>query len=303
MLSSHVRQITLKNGFFPHQAIFYRMHSKLSLAVAINDQYKDRCHDLAKQLSLPVCDPSADNTATTSCAVFDYTFRFETNKTDNIPSLTLGDTRGKLGSSIGVDFVGGQSGHRRRYGGGRGQPLAKAIGLKGGANPGVVDVTAGLGRDAFVLACLGAQVTLIERSPVLTALLADGMTRAQADKEISTIVTERMALVNADAIDWLENLPDEHRPDVIYMDPMYPHRNKSALVKKEMRYLREIVGDDEDACELLHAALRVAKRRVVVKRPRTAPAIIGKILNNRSPDSRVESKNTRYDIYITQAHQ
>ena len=79
---------------------------------------------------------------------------------------------------------------------------------------------------------------------------------------------------------------------------MYPHRNKSALVKKEMRALREIVGNNEDASQLLHVALSCAKRRVTVKRPRTAPPLGGSILNNRKPSSTVESKNTRYDIYV-----
>src|SRR5690606_8938845 len=83
-----------------------------------------------------------------------------------------------------VDFIGGAVGHRRRFGGGRGQPLAKAVGLKGGENPRVLDATAGLGRDAFVLACLGSVVTLVERSPVVAALLEDGLLRAESDAEV-----------------------------------------------------------------------------------------------------------------------
>lgn len=274
------------------------MHQELSLAISINEQFKDRCQTLAKHLSLPLCSTASTDERIKDCIEFDFILRYEAKKSYSTPVLSLDDTHGDIGGSINVDFVGGKMGHRRRYGGGRGQPLAKAIGLKGGANPMVVDATAGLGRDAFVLASLGAQVILLERSPVLSALLEDGLNRALADREVSTIVHERMKLINTNAIEWLKEPTIEQQPDVIYMDPMYPHRNKSALVKKEMRYLREIVGEDEDASLLLHAALSCAKHRVVVKRPRTAPIVSGTILSNRRPNTAVESKNTRYDIYV-----
>lgn len=277
------------------------MHSTQSLAVSIQEQYKDKSLALAKQLSLPVCSTAPDAGPTAPCLSFDFILQYAMNSKDNLAKLALSDTRNSLGGPISVDFVGGKSGHRRLYGGGRGQPLAKAIGLKPGINPTVIDATAGLGRDAFVLACLGAKVTLIERSPVLAALLADGIERARLDPDIASIATEHMKLINADAIDYLNNLPSDHQPDVIYMDPMYPHRNKSALVKKEMRYLQEIVGSDDDASQLLDTALKSARRRVVVKRPKTAPAISGTLLNGRKPNSAVESKNTRYDIYAIQA--
>jgi len=281
------------------------MSPTLSLAVSLNEHYKDRSVALANQLSLPLCNPSPDDNTeisnTDACLRFDFILKYEaingTHQNDVLPRLTLADTHHNLGGSIYVDFVGGKLEHRRRFGGGRGQPLAKAIGLKSGANPTVVDATAGLGKDAFVLACLGANVTMIERSPVLAVLLADGLGHARLDAEIAAITSERMNLVNANAIDWLEALSVDQQPEVIYLDPMYPRRSKSALVKKEMRYLREIVGSDEDAGQLLATALRVARRRVVVKRPRTAPVIGSPLLNNRKPSSTVESKNTRYDIY------
>lgn len=275
------------------------MHPEPTLAFSISDQYKDRCHELATQLSLPQCKNNTGINDIPPCSSFNYVLRYETSETFHLPVLALADTLGKLGGSLFVDFVSGKMGHRRRYGGGRGQPLAKAIGLKGGTNPTVVDATAGLGRDAFILASLGAKVTLIERSRILAALLSDGLERARSDPETAPVVSERMNLVIANTIEWLNNLPVEQYPDVIYLDPMYPHRDKSALVKKEMRYLREIVGDDADASLLLYTALSSARRRVVVKRPRTASILGGTILNNRKPDSKIESKNTRYDIYIT----
>ncbi len=98
-----------------------------------------------------------------------------------------------------VDFVGGAVGHRFRFGGGRGQALPRAAGLTGSATPRIVDATAGLGRDAFLLASLGAEVTLLERSPEVHALLADGIARAsQASPEFAAIVA-RMTLHLGDA--------------------------------------------------------------------------------------------------------
>ena len=192
-----------------------------------------------------------------------------------------------------VDFIGGGLGYRRRHGGGRKQPLAKAIGLKPGARPTVLDATAGLGRDAFVLACLGCHVQMVERSPVVAALLHDGLRRAQQDAEIGPLIKERLQLIHHDAQQWLSQLPSTQRPDVIYLDPMYPHRQKSALVKKEMRLFRAVVGDDLDAPSLLKTALACARRRVVVKRPKLAPA-----LDDRQPTYCIKSENTRFDVYI-----
>lgn len=274
------------------------MHQEPLLAIAVNEQYKDRSLDLAKQLSLPLCSSTAGISDVPDCDQFDFILCYETSGSSDSPVLSLVDTQGSIGGSMTVDFIGGKMGHRRRYGGGRRQPLARAVGLKGGASPVIVDATAGLGRDAFVLACLGASVILIERSPALSALLEDGLNRASSAHEVSSIINEQIKLINTDAIEWLSSYGTQQQPDVVYMDPMYPHRNKSALVKKEMRYLREIVGDDEDASQLLHAALACAKRRVVVKRPSTAPIMTGTLLNRREPDTRVESKNTRYDIYL-----
>ncbi len=199
-------------------------------------------------------------------------------------------------SAVFVDFVGGAVGHRRRFGGGRGQPIAKAVGLKGGANPEVVDATGGLGRDAFVLASLGCTVTLVERSPVVAALLEDGLNRAKEDEEIGPWVGERLRLVHADAIEWMNALDENEFPEVVYLDPMFPHRTKSALVKKEMRLLQQFLGVDPDADALLPAALRIARKRVVVKRPDTAPHMA-----DTDPTMSIHSKNHRFDVYVKAA--
>lgn len=219
---------------------------------------------------------------------------------DEAPRLVLNPERLELRAlasegPVYVDFVGGAVGHRRRFGGGRGQEIARAVGLKQGATPSVLDATAGLGRDAFVLASLGCAVTLIERAPSVAALLADGLARAALDAEVADIAA-RMHLRCGNAALIMRQLDEASRPDVVYLDPMYPHRRKSALVKKEMRLFREVVGEDPDADALLPAALAVARQRVVVKRPDYAEPMAG-----RAPTMSITTKNHRFDVYVIKA--
>jgi 16S rRNA (guanine1516-N2)-methyltransferase len=189
-----------------------------------------------------------------------------------------------------VDFIEGAVAHRRLFGGGNGQMIAKAVGVQSGVRPDVLDATAGLGRDAFVLARLGCAMTLIERHPLIAALLEDGLLRAQTDPEVALIVAQ-MHLLHSNAIDLMRAWQGEP-PQVIYLDPMFPHRDKSASVKKEMRLFRPLVGDDDDAPALLEAALALATHRVVVKRPRKAPGIAGA-----QPSYALEGNASRFDIY------
>ena len=193
-----------------------------------------------------------------------------------------------------IDFVSGKLGHRLRFGGGRGQPLARAVGIKAGFTPSIWDATAGLGRDAFVLASLGCDVRMSERSPILVALLDDALQRAVIDDEAEAWISQRLHLKSGDAIQLLAALTTDERPDVVYMDPMYPEAKGHVLVKKEMRALQQILAGDPDADQLLEVALSKAQRRVVVKRPKRAEHLAGKV-----PSASVESKNTRYDIYVT----
>src|SRR3990167_7522368 len=137
--------------------------------------------------------------------------------------------------AVRVDFVEGAVAHRRLFGGGTGQMIAKAVGVQPGVRPQVLDATAGLGRDAFVLASLGCAMTLIERQPLIAALLEDGLARARPRAEVAPIAAQ-MRLLQGNAIELLSAWTDE-APQVIYLDPMFPHRDKSALVKKEMRLL------------------------------------------------------------------
>ena len=205
--------------------------------------------------------------------------------------LSLQATGPDAPGAVRVDFVEGALAHRRQFGGGTGQMVAKAVGLRGAIRPTVLDATAGLGRDAFVLAALGCEVMLIERQPVIAALLDDGLRRArQAGGEVAEIA-ERMHLLHADAIEAMTHWTGEV-PQVIHLDPMFPHREKSALVKKEMRLFRPLAGDDLDAPALLAAALQLASHRVAVKRPRKAPAIDGQ-----PPSAQLNGQSSRYDIY------
>lgn len=206
----------------------------------------------------------------------------------------------KLGA-IYVDFISGAVAHRRKFGGGKGQAIAKAVGLNKGAIPHVLDATAGLGRDGFVLASLGCKVTLMERHPVVAALLDDGLQRAYLDSEIGAWMKERVNLIHKSSHIGLQELKQNNtfHPDVVYLDPMYPHpegKKKSALVKKEMRVFQTLVGQDMDADELLTPALKLAEKRVVVKRPDYAG-----YLDNIEPTMKIETKKNRFDVYVKTA--
>jgi 16S rRNA (guanine1516-N2)-methyltransferase len=203
---------------------------------------------------------------------------------------------------ISVDFVSGAVAHRRKFGGGRGQSIAKAVGLKQGVTPTVVDGTAGLGRDAFVLASLGCKVIMVERNPVVAALLEDGLRRAYEDAEIGQWMHERMSLFYGSSINALADVVKTSTStnvteiDVVYLDPMYPHREKSALVKKEMRVFQTLVGADLDADGLLAPAMALATKRVVVKRPDYAGDLDGV-----KPSMIIASKKNRFDVYVRAA--
>ncbi len=207
--------------------------------------------------------------------------------------LELKEVNSKHQNTIYIDFVSGKSEHRRLYGGGKKQPLGRAVGLKKQPYPTVLDATAGLGRDGWVLACLGCQVHLVERSPIIGALLHDALTRAQVCEQLSE-VTARIKLTIGDTTTLIKNgMLADKAYDVVYLDPMYPPRNKSAQVKKEMRMLHQVIGNPPDTEPLLETALGYAKKRVVVKRPAWAP-----FLNEFKPSLSIEGKKTRFDVYL-----
>lgn len=197
-----------------------------------------------------------------------------------------------------VDFQSNKNLHRAKYGGGIKQDIARAVGIKPNYRPTIIDATAGLAKDSFVLASLGCQVLMLERSPILAALIEDGLERALETNEVKLESIQRLKLLQVDSIEYLshmdnETLTDIIYPDVIYLDPMFPDRTKTALVKKEMQICQELIGKDLDAEQLLQAAVTCALKRVVVKRPRLAEAI-----GNHQPDITINGKTCRYDIYL-----
>lgn len=185
-----------------------------------------------------------------------------------------------------INFLSGASLYRHKKGGGLAERIAKAC--LAAKKPLIYDLTGGLGRDAFVLASLGCEVKMFERHPVMAALLCDGLKRLKIERpEVS------LSLIQKDSMTFLDTMTEYSLPDVIYYDPMHPTRKKSALVKKEMRILAEIVGGDVDKEEVFQAIRDKAKKRVVVKWPIDEPAIA------EAPDLVYKGKSTRFDVYLT----
>ena len=230
-----------------------------------------------------------------------------------------------------VDFLSGPLLHRLKTGLSKAQPMGRALGLKSyraEEGPLVLDATAGMGTDAFMMSALGCRVRAIERSPVIFKLLQDGHERlrsatlpesrpesrpesedeaararaafsqptANAVKTISEIA-KRLSFENASSHEILRGLAEaglESCPDIIYLDPMYPEegRSKSALPKKEMQIFRRLLGDDHDTEALFELALSASRTRVVVKRPLSAPALGGRATHS------FEGKTARFDMYL-----
>ncbi len=197
------------------------------------------------------------------------------------------------GAQLRADFMRGALGWRLAHGGGRGQAVARAVGLrKGKPPPRVLDATAGLGRDAAVLAALGSEVLALERHPAVHALLADALARASKDETAAALLGGRLSFRCADAVEFMR-AGGARGFDCIYLDPMHPARAKSALVKQEMRLFRALVGADADAAELLAAALASGAARVAVKRPAQAPPLA----SAPAPAGRIVGRTTRFDLY------
>lgn len=190
---------------------------------------------------------------------------------------------------ITVDFLAGKNQHRRLYGGGTGQMLCKAVGLKAGLRPRVLDMTAGLGQDAFVLASLGCSVHLQERSAVAGALLFDGLQRLLVSGDD---LAQRLSFCFTDS----RLASADGRYEVVYLDPMYPEHKQKAAVNKSMAVFRSLMGGDTDADELLAQAFDSASHRIVVKRPKK-----GRPLADKTPSYQLVGKSSRYDIYALKA--
>ena len=252
-----------------------------SIAVATDDKFLEKAsRELADSLNLPFLwlrEPMK--------FVSQYGYLL-LNTADGIAMAKTGKGAPK---PVYVDFTSGAVDHRRKFGGGKGQDIAKAVGLNKKAQLSVLDATAGLGRDAFVLARLGCTVALCERVGFVRSMLQDGLYRSTLHHEVAQI-TQRMTLLEGD----IRHIQGEAQFDVVYLDPMYPHTEKSsAAAKKEMAFFRDLVGKDLDADDLLPYAMGLAEYRVVVKRPKGAP-----YLNNEEPTYQLEGKSGRFDIYV-----
>jgi len=167
------------------------------------------------------------------------------------------------------------------------QPLARALGLKRRSDLPlqVIDATAGWGEDTWLIASIGCNVSAIERNCVVAAMLRDALARAAVTDQATAA---RISVLAGDAASVLRT--GGARPDIVYLDPMYPTGRKTAE-RKAMKVLRALVGADDDATELLTAALAVAKRRVVVKRPLRAEPL------GEKPTHSHRGKALRYDVY------
>lgn len=154
----------------------------------------------------------------------------------------------------------------------------------------VVDATAGLGEDAFLLAAAGFSVVMFERDETIAALLEDGLGRAASDERLSSIVA-RMTLHEEDSIAALAG--GTYHPDVILLDPMFPARTKSASVKKKFQLIHELEAPCADEQELLDAAISAHPRKIVIKRPAKGPW-----LAQRKPSYSLAGKAVRYDCLV-----
>ena len=251
-----------------------------------NSTSREFVEPLARQLDLPLL----QNPDTASD--YQYLLIFEN---DMLQLLPVDKHRG---GSLFVDFQSAVAEHRRHTSGIQ-QDIARAAGCKPGYRPSVLDATAGLGNDAFVLAGLGCHITLLESHPVVYALLEDGIKRAwQMDTEAGEIIRNYIQLLpRQDSLPYLAHIVASTTQsfDVVYLDPMFPERQKSAKVKKAMQYFHDLVGfQPGQEKQLMNLALQAAGRRVVVKRPRLAP-----LLDNRKPSYQLKGKTVRYDIYLT----
>ncbi|WP_273396615.1 class I SAM-dependent methyltransferase [Thermophilibacter mediterraneus] len=166
--------------------------------------------------------------------------------------------------------------------------LVRAARVRGVERPRAVDATAGLGEDSLLLAAAGFSVTMFEKDPVIAALLRDALERAAGDPALAAVVA-RMELVEADSVAALRSRPEP--PDVVFLDPMFPERTKSAAVKKKFQLLHRLERPCEDERELLDAALAAGPRKVVIKRPPKGPWLAGA-----RPSYSLAGKAVRYDV-------
>jgi len=253
--------------------------TKKSIAIfTTSAEYEQQATRLARQLDVPVISSEPD--------AYDLILTLADN------GLSLSSPQSGF-APLTIDFTTASMNYRRKTGGGIRQTLARAVGIKGSYRPTIMDATAGLGTDAFILATLGCKLYLMERNPIIFAMLEDAILRLSNRLHAEENPATNLHLLAANSLTMLSGTNKLPVVDCIYLDPMYPHRTKSALPKKNLRLLRMIVGDDPDSDQLLALAQQKATRRVVVKRPR-----LGQPLAGEKPSFTLSGKSSRFDIYL-----
>ena len=241
---------------------------------------ENRARQLAKKLNARLVDAAACSQLPPDAVVLDV------DREDHYLRLADWPDRARLK----IDFLGGKLGYRQAQLGRDAELLRRATGATSARRLDLLDATAGLGSDALMLAALGFRVTALERQSVLAFLLGDALQRAIASGAAPAHL-HQLHFVNADSREWLAANPQ--RFEVIYLDPMFPQRTKSAQVKKSMQLLQVLAREEEGAeRELLERALQNAIYRVVVKRPLRAPVLAEKQRTHQLAGSKI-----RFDIY------
>lgn len=171
------------------------------------------------------------------------------------------------------------------------QNLIRALGLTKGRRPQILDATAGLGSDSFLIAAAGSDVVLFERNSIVYELLRDGLMRYAA---LGTRENEKIKRMRLFKKDFLDTDAGQLSPEVVYLDPMFPRSKKNTLSKKPLNYLQKLLIEENDESRMLAMALEIATRRVVVKRGSHSAALgAGKI------DFVFKGNSNRFDVYLT----
>lgn len=238
---------------------------------------------LADRMLLPLLDSRQFRSAQQQ-RLYDYFLVYENS------TLGLRSTDPKCPGVLSVDFSAATLKYRVKNSI-RSQNIVKAIGIKSVVRLKVLDATAGLGKDAFLLASLGCEMLLLERSAIVHALLQDGLKRAAQNNDETAMAVAKMNLLCSEFMEFDAGVGQF---DVVYLDPMFPPRRKSAKVKKEVALLQQLLGHEADNANLLEHALLVARKRVVVKRAKLSPH-----LGSVKPDIEYKGSSSRYDVYLT----
>ena len=157
-------------------------------------------------------------------------------------------------------------------------------------SPTLIDAAAGLGNDGLLLAAAGFKVTLCEYNPVIAELLTDSLRRAAEVPALASAVSN-ITVRTGDSIPFMKE--SGVRPDVIYLDPMFPESGKNALIKKKFQLLRQLELPCSNEEELLEAAIAAGPHKIVIKRPIKGPYLAG-----RKPSYSIEGKAVRYDCLV-----